>query len=151
MAVTLERLARCLGRPVWAVVAEEPFSDWDFEKSSDPDLPRSDYVFPDSGFDIVADEADLVTTLFLYFDDERNFAEGLAEFSGSTTRSEVLRRLGAPLRSRKPLKDPILGDFGAADRFDLEGHSVQVEFRPDRDQVKLVVLMRSDVLPSGPT
>jgi hypothetical protein len=66
-----------------------------------------------------------------------------------STRREVIERLGPPFRSGQPISDPVLGDYGAWDRFIRSGYVLHVEYRRHEDAINRLTLMRADVVPPG--
>jgi hypothetical protein len=42
--------------------------------------------------------------------------------------------------------DPILGEYGPWDRFARLGYTIHVEYRADADCIKMITLMRPDVV-----
>jgi hypothetical protein len=147
--MTLTTLTNYLGSPASAVLRNEPFKNWIFEKSFENDLeePLIDYVFAQNGVDLVCDRNDKVTTIFLYSDEARCFKESLQDLPFSSTRQEVVDRLGPPSKSGGGIKDPILGEYGAWDRFARPNYTIHVEYRVDADVIKKITLMRADVVP----
>lgn len=149
MTVTIEQLAEYLGCPASTLLSAPPFRNWRVERSleSDLDEPLFDYVFLEAGLDFVGDKEDRVATIFVHFDDDRYFEEGLLGFSRSSTRQEMLARFGTPSKSGSGVSDSILGDFGAWDRFAMRGYSVHTQYQLDDERLKQVTLMRADVVP----
>jgi hypothetical protein len=97
--------------------------------------------------DFVCDSQDKVNSIFLYSDGSRCFKEDIQDFSLTSTRQEVIARLGSPSKSGGRLSDPILGEYGAWDRFARTGFAIHVEYRPNVDVVNKVTFMRADVVP----
>jgi hypothetical protein len=149
MILTTQILAKYLENPAADMLDDEPFRDWIFEKSFENELkePRIDYVFPHSGLDFICDAADHVRTISLYFDDERYFYEGLMDVPPSSSRQEIIERFGTPSKSGGLVNDPILGEFGPWDRFTKSGHSIHIEYRVDTDRIRMVTVMRADIVP----
>jgi hypothetical protein len=147
--MTLTTLRNYLGGPASAVLADPLFKHWSFEKFLETDLekPLIDYVFAKDGLDFVCDEDDKVKSIFLYSDESRCFREGLDDLPFSSTRQQVVQRFGPPSISGSRVTDPILGEYGAWDRFTLPGYTIHVEYRLDADLLKKVTLMRADVVP----
>lgn len=149
MNLTTETLANYLGREAVTLLNDPPFKDWDFEKSFETDLEkiRIDYVFPQDGFDFVSDEEDKVDTIFIYSDQSRCFKEGVQDLPFTSSRQEVIARLGSPSKSGGRRTHPILGERGAWDRFERPGYVIHIEYRFDTDIVSKITLMRADVVP----
>lgn len=149
MNLTTETLANYLGREASTLLGDTPFKNWAFEKSFETDLnkPLIDYVFAKDGMDFVCDGEDKVNSIFLYFDESRYFSEGVQDLPFTTRRQEVITRLGVPTKSGGRISDPILGEYGAWDRFSRSGYVIHVEYRLDADVIKKITLMRADVVP----
>ncbi len=149
MIITTEMLASYLGKHASKLLADPPFQNWKFERTYETDLeePLIDYVFAQHGIDIVCDREDRVNSLFLYFDERRFFRETIKDIPFTLNRQEVFARLGAPCKSGSRLSDPVLGDYGAWDRFAHGGYFTHVEYQLDGDRIRKITLMRSDVVP----
>jgi hypothetical protein len=149
MTHTINTLANYLDRPASVMLAEPPFKNWDYERSIDTDLEeiRIDYVFAQNGVDFICDVNDEIRTIFLYFDEDRQFVEGLQDLPFTFTRKKVLDRLGVPSKSSKGFIDPILGVAGPWDRFTRNGFVIHVEYHPSADTIIKITLMRPDVVP----
>lgn len=149
MTLTTRTLATYLGGAASAVLADPPFKNWIFQKFVETDLekPLIDYVFAQHGVDFVCDADGKVTTFFLYFDESRRFKEGLQDLPFTSTRQEVVGRLGSPSKSGGKVSDPILGEYGAWDRFARPGYAIHVEYRLDTDLIRKITLMRADAVP----
>jgi hypothetical protein len=147
--MTTKTLAKYLGNPATALLAEAPFKDWIFTKSFEQDLdePLFDYVFAQNGVDFVCNGDEKVTSIFLYSDESRCFKEGLHDLPFSATRQEVIDHLGSPSKSGGRINDPILGEYGAWDRFEQPGYAIHVEYRMDADHINKITLMRADFVP----
>lgn len=151
MPMTIETLSRYLGQHASVLLADPPFKDWAFERSFTLDLPELeiDYIFADNGLDFISDEYDNVSTIFIYADKQRYFTDGLADMPFSTTRRDVIARLGAPAASGRSHSHPILGQYGPWDRFACPRYSIHIEYRLDDDCIRQITLMRPDAVPPG--
>lgn len=147
--VTIDQLADYLGSPASALLSAPPFSAWRVERSVERDLSprRIYYEFLDLGLEFLADAQDNVSSIFVFFDDERSFRVRLAGVSGSSTRSEMLEWLGTPSKSGTGTSDPIMGDTGAWDRFATPGYAIHLQYQLNDDRLKAVTLMRPDDVP----
>lgn len=127
----------------------EPFSEWPVERSLEDGLPRRvvQYVFPKNGLELRCDEKEKISSIFLYSEEYGGFDESLLDFPFSFRRSQVVDRLGLPSKSGSRLSDPILGEYGAWDRFSRADHVVHAEYRLDADSIKQITLMRADIAP----
>ncbi len=142
--MTIETLARYLGRPVADMLGDMPFKFWPVEESHEEDLnpPLTNYEFPENGLSVTCDKA--VRAIFLQSEE---FDEYLLGFPFSLTRQQIRERFGTPTRSGVKHTDEILGEMGNWDRFDGPEYAVHVEFWPDADRIKMITLMRPDVAP----
>lgn len=149
MTLTIETLANYLGRDASDLLADPPFKNWSFKKSFDNDLekPRIDYVFAQEGMDFICDGEDKVDTIFLYSDESRYLKEDIQDLPFTSSRKEVIARLGSPAKSGARSSSPFLGESGAWDRFTRSGHAIHVEYRLYADAIKMITLMRADVVP----
>ena len=149
MTLTTETIAGYLGRQASAILADLPFKYWTFEKSVETDLaqPLIDYVFARNGVDFVCDENETVRSIFLYSNEFRCFKEGLQDIPFTSTRQDVVNRLGSPSKSGSRTSHPILGEYGGWDRFARPGYAIHVEYGIDADCIKKITLMRADVVP----
>ena len=130
MAVTIKTLESYLGRPVTTALSDAPFKNWEFEKTFENDLdePIIDYTFPHNGVELSCDRDGQVKAIFLYSDETRHFDEGVLDIPFSSTRRQVLERLGAPSKSGDAQIDPLLGEYGPWDRFGRSGYSIHVQY-----------------------
>lgn len=149
MSLTLKSVAAYLGRAASDMLSDIPFRYWPFDRSVDNDLnePVIDYTFPDNGLDIVCDQGDRVATIFLHFCEDRHFDEGILDLPPLSTRRDVVERLGPPSQHSDGAIDPILGGFGAWDRFSNYEYTIHVEYRVGIDRIKKLTLMRNDMVP----
>ena len=145
----IQNLANYLGNPASAMLEDLPFKVWPVQKSFEDDLPERiiHYVFPQHGLELRCDSHDNVSTIFLYSDEFNGFDESLFDVPFSSSRLQVKERLGTPSKSGGKISDPILGEYGAWDRFARSGHTVHIEYRADADNIKKITLIRSDVVP----
>ena len=129
-----------LGAPVSDLLAIPPFSGWEVRRSVEVDLPSKEvwYEFEGHGVEVICDETERIRTIFLH----RGDGETLSEIAFSLSRREVLDRLGAPSKSGAASTIPVLGDKGAWDRFVVPAGAVHVQYRPDRDEIEMITLMR---------
>ena len=145
-----KNLGPYLDHPVCKMLEDEPFRNWTFEKSFDEDIlevPIFHYVFPQHGLALRCDHNEKISAMFLYSDKFNGFDERLLDLPFSTNRQQVIERLGSPSKSGSKSSDPILGEYGPWDRFARGGHVIHVEYRADADRIKMIILMRDDVVP----
>jgi len=149
MTLTTKTLLNYLDREASFLLADLPFKNWTLNKTVEVGLekPLTDYVFVQNGMDFVCDENDKVRSIFLYADDSRCFMESIQDLPFTSRRREVIARLGFPSKSGDKIIDPVLGEYGAWDRFEGPGYSIHVEYRLNADRINKVTLMRADVVP----
>ena len=145
----IKTMSSYLGKPASAMLADAAFKHWPVEKSFEDDLeePIIQYVFPQHGLELRCDGDDKVSTIFLCADEFGGFDESLLDVPFSSNRQQVLERLGSPSKSGGKLSDPVLGEYGAWDRFARFGHEIHVEYKVDADRIKMITLIRADVVP----
>ncbi|HTV42549.1 MAG TPA: hypothetical protein VMF08_18435 [Candidatus Sulfotelmatobacter sp.] len=143
-------MSEYLGKHVSSMLRKEPFRNWPIERSVDDDLEEREinYVFKENGLALCCDQNDQISAIFLYSEHYKGFDETLSDVPLSWGRAQVLDHFGSPSKSGGKLNDPILGALGPWDRFIRLGFTIHIEYRPDSDRIKMVTLMRSDVVPS---
>jgi hypothetical protein len=141
-----EPLISYLGKPASTLLGAMPLSRWPFERSVDEDLPELliNYVCEQHGISLTCDEDEKIRTIFLTSDD---FDQALFDIPFSSSRRKVLGLLGMSSKSGVAHTHPILGEYGAWDRFDGARHSIHVEYQSHVDRIRMITLMRADVVP----
>lgn len=143
------KLAKYLGQNASVLLSANPFNGWAVERivDEDSDPPEVRYVFKKCGFQLNCDfEDERVNTLF--FEKEQHAGTQLSEVPFSLTRDEVLSRFGSPSKSGEGFTDPILGKYGAWDRFHGPEYTLHIQYAPDSGRIEKVTLMRNDVAES---
>lgn len=135
-----------LGQPVSTLLGTAPFNGWPVERSVEEELEIISYVFPEHMVEMNCDYEERISVIFLRSDDVELPAI-LSEIPFGWTREQVRHHFGPPEKSGPRITDPILGEYGAWDRFAQPVYTVHVEYRMDVDAIKRVTLMRSDVVP----
>ncbi|WP_146606172.1 hypothetical protein [Mesorhizobium kowhaii] len=135
-----------LGKPVSLLLTSPPFKSWKFKKTVDDDLPeiRINYVSARNKFSIICDDDEKIDTIFI---ESGNLDRDLFSIPFLWSRDDVLSNLGAPSKSGEARRDPILGEYGPWDRFDEAHHSIHVSYQAHADRIRMVTLMRADVVP----
>ena len=141
-----EPLISYLGKPASTLMEAGPFRRWSFERSVEEDLPELliDYACEQHGISLTCDEDEKIQSIFLRAD---SFDQALLNIPFSSSRREVLDLLGVPSRRGEAYTDSILCEYGAWDRFDGAFHSLHVQYEPHAYRIKMVTLMRADVVP----
>lgn len=144
-------MTKYLGSSVSALRKQAPFCHWPVKRSVDDtpgDETRISYTFKGHGLELQCGGDERITTIFLHGGDKGGFDEALAGLPFSLTRAQVLERLGTPAASGEAFTHPVLGGYGAWDRFASPGYSTHVQYQFDADQIQLVTLMLSDAVPA---
>ena len=144
-----KKIADYLDGQASSLLEDEPFKNWSVEKSFEDDLedPIVQYVFRQYGFALRCDWDEKINTIFLSPDSLSGFDENLLDVAFSWSRRQVLEHLGTPSKSGEKMNDPILGEYGAWDRFALPGYAVHVEYQINFDGIQKITLMREDAVP----
>lgn len=149
MSLNIEKLANYLGKKAAGLLGDLPFKGWTFERTVETglDKPLVDYVSAENGMEFTCDGEDNVNNIFIFYSESRRFREDLQDLPAASGRQEVIARLGPPSKSGEKITDPILGEYGAWDRFKRPDYTVHVEYHVDIDSIKMLTLMRADVVP----
>ena len=137
------KMTHYLGLKASAVLKDERFRDWPVKRRVEVDSvpPEVHYVFPNCGLQFICDVEDgKIQTLFL--EKERHGEVVLSEIPFSLRRDEVLSRFGFPAESGEGFSDPILGDFGAHDCFDIDSYKVHFEYRVKSNEIRMITLIK---------
>ncbi|MCV9965498.1 hypothetical protein OIU34_26830 [Pararhizobium sp. BT-229] len=139
-------LSEYLGKPVATFLASSPFKFWPYERSVEEGLPEHpvDYVFSEHGLSLTCDSDEKIESIFIQ---ANSFDHSLSDIQFALRRHEVIKLLGVASKSGGPMRHPILDQYGVWDRFDRADYSIHIEYQPDEDRIKLITLMRADVVP----
>jgi hypothetical protein len=142
-------LAKYLGKPVADFLKASPLQGRPAVKSRDIDLERIDYVFEGHGLEVSCDDDgdETVRTIFLYPAESDGFRLGPADIPYSWGRHEVLDCFGAPTKCGGPSRQPLLGDYGPWDRYDLPGHCLHIQYTIGGVTIAMITLMHPDAAP----
>src|SRR6516162_3551186 len=111
------KLPEYLGKHATHLLRDEPFKNWQVERSLERDLKIIHYVFQGHGLELRCDRNENISVIFLFSDDGNCFPDTLFEVPFLWNREQVLARFGAPSKSGEKRTDPILGTYGPWDRF----------------------------------
>ena len=143
----IKDLATYIGKDAVAMLDAEPFKNWVVEKSVEGDLPEDDllepimqYVFPKNGLELRCHQDGRIRVVFIHSGEYGGFDEKMLDLPFSSTRQQVLSLFGTPLESGSKLHDPILGEYGAWDKFAGDGYMIHFQYYPDADKIKLITL-----------
>jgi len=140
-----------LACPVSKLLESEPFKSWPVERSVDDDLDERviDYVFEGHGLALQCDSEDRISVIFMCSNEHDRWDDSLFDIPFSLTRTEVLSRLGTPAKSGEKFRDPILGEYGAWDRFKIPQGAMHIQYQVDGLGIAQITLMRSDAIPNA--
>lgn len=144
------QLTNYLARPVSELLGTFPFNTWHASRTIEDDLdePIVEYIFEDHGMELRCDGNENLRAVFLFSKSYGGFDDSTLELRFSMTRKAVLMQLGAPAMSGKPMIDPILGDYGAWDRFEQPNDVViHIEYCTNADQIEKITLMCAEDAP----
>lgn len=79
----------------------------------------------------------------------RGDGEVLVDVPFEMVREQVLERFGTPTESGGRSRIPVLGDYGAWDRFTLPEGTLHIQYALERDEIEMITLMRADVVPQS--
>lgn len=140
-----------IGKHISKLLEADPFTHWKFERSvEDEDMlePGVDYIFDGHGLEVNCDTNDYIRTIFLHSDSYGRADKSLIEIPFSFTREKVLNYFHIPPeKSGEGFVDPILGEFGGHDRFRLSNVLVHIQYKPKKDEIKVITFMRGDAFP----
>jgi hypothetical protein len=141
-----ELLCGYLGRPSDAILRDQPFNSWTFERTPNEEVPifGINYVCRPHGIEFSCDDDERIHTIFMHVGrvDER-----LLDVPPDLGRSGLENYFGPASRFGGQRLYPVLGVKGAWVRFDRNHYSIHVEFEPDEDRIRKLTLMRADVAP----
>ncbi|HQR07080.1 MAG TPA: hypothetical protein PLN21_09670 [Gemmatales bacterium] len=140
--------AKYLGLKAAFLLETQPYKNWPVERSvdDDSDPPEVRYEFVGCGLGLNCDREDeRINSIFL--EAEEHAGTVLSDVPFHLRRDEVLGRFGSPSESGKAMSHPILGDYGPWDLFEGSIYTVHVHYKVDSDSIKMITLMRNDVVP----
>ena len=142
-------VAGFLGELAVMMLSSPPFRDWTFVRTveDDPDDPVVHYECEDHAVDLSCDGDEMIRSIFLHSDRHRVADGCLCEVRFDWGRQEVRDHMGVPSKSGEGFVDPVLGEYGGWDLFPRPGYAIHVEYRSGRDEVRMITLMRDDVVP----
>ena len=141
-------LTKYLGKNASCLLEAEPFKNWPIDRGvdDDSDPPEVRYNFVGCGLQLNCDREDERVRCF-FLEAEAHAGTVLSEIPFDLCRDEVLVHFGFPSKSGEPVSHPILGNFGAWDRFQRPEYAVHVQYKVGSDSIEKITLMRNDVAP----
>ena len=143
------RIADYLGFRASIMLKDEPFKDWTVERSLETDLDPAivHYVFPGRGLELRCDDDEKISVIFLQSGENHQFDDILTDPFFSWSREQVMEHFGKPSTCGDKSSHPVLGDYGAWDRFELPRYTIHFEYKRDSPSVSKITFMRNDVVP----
>lgn len=145
------RIADHLGEHSSEMLETEPFAVWSFQRSVDDDVgERIVYnTSEEHGLEVHCDRNERITTLFLDVDRCSEGERIFFEIDRFRDREQVLRHFGVPAKSGSERIHPILGEYGAWDRFTNPVFSIHFEYKRGFETVKKITLMLNELVPGS--
>ncbi len=149
----LDPLVRNMGRfldgPVNLLLRAAPFEQWPFSESTETDLdePVREFVFDGHGLELQCSLNGSVKVIFLHSEEYAGFDEAISGVSFSLDREPIIARFGLPSKSGGMVRDSVLGDCGAWDRFEVAGMTIHFEYKVQSCGINKITLMSNDVVP----
>ncbi len=143
------QMTEFLGSHVSTLLENKPFEDWPVERFVEDDLDEREvhYVFHNHGLELCCDVSDNIKSIFLHSERFGGFDESVSGVPFSLRRRDVLELFGTPSKSGGKISDPILGEFGAWDRFSCASSAIHVEYKTKTEGIQMITLMRGDAVP----
>jgi len=144
-----KKIQAYLGVPASNMLNDNPFDHWGFERSVTEDLDPQiiHYVFAEHGLELRCDDDNKISVIFIFTDRFGGLDDSLLDFPHSLNRRQVLQRFGEPSKSGNASNHPVLGNYGAWDRFSMQGYAIRFEYSTDEGCIKKITFMREDVVP----
>lgn len=138
-----------LGQPADKMLGTEPFKKWPFRASvvAGFDEPGTEYAFLENGMDVMSNKSNLVTTVFLFSDQERVFSGELTDLAFTMSQSQVRGQFGPSAKNGEKTTYPGFGDAGAWDRYDSPDYSIHIEYNNDETGIRTITFMHKSVVP----
>jgi hypothetical protein len=92
------------------------------------------------------DHKENISAIFIDIGNFNGVYDGLLGVSFSWNRHQLLEHFGAPAKSGRKMSDPILGDYGAWDRFAMLNYSVHIEYETSSEGIKKITFIREDAV-----
>jgi len=97
---------------------------------------------PCGKWEVSLDSNNIITTVFLYLN---NGCNGILDLDRTMGRSDVLSLLGDPISTGEPHSDPILGEFGAWEKYFYNNLYVHIEHECEDRNIKQITIMVDDI------
>ncbi|PRY25656.1 hypothetical protein [Pseudosporangium ferrugineum] len=106
--------------------------------------PSRVYLARESGVELAADLHGMITTVFLHFHGDDDFAPYTGEIPGGAgrvpRRAGLWASLGHPGGSGDPYRDRYLGDYGPWDKWALDGFHLHAQYADDGETLTRATL-----------
>lgn len=140
------KISEYIGCHVSKMLGSKPFKDWSVERSFEDELeePIMHYIFKGHGLELRCNQHNTITVIFLDLSELVDLDCLLLDVPPSASRLQVYAQLGTPSQSGEKLCDPILGNYGAWDRFVLPSHAIHIEYQIDSDCIQKMTMMGNE-------
>jgi hypothetical protein len=98
----------------------------------------------DETWEILLGKNNRVETIFLYL--ERN-CEGILGITKFMNSADIIKLIGQPTESEEKQFVPILGEYGAWERYDFDRYCIHIEHNIEDTEVKQITIMLPEVAP----
>jgi len=98
----------------------------------------------DESWEFLIESDHTIKTIFLFLSNGYGHFNGI---SSSTTKKEVIRKLGKPTKQGEAQEISILGNFGAWERYDRDEYALHIEHSAHSDTIVKITLMLLRVAP----
>lgn len=146
------KLEDYIGKKSSALLSALPFKGWHVERKINNDEELHEnlettivYSFPESSLEVQCDKSNIIQTIFINKESYDGYA--FLDFSFSSTRKQLLDRLGPKQKSGDKLEHEILGKFGPWDRFERGDYMIHVQYKWETDEVAMVTIMNKNIVP----
>ena len=146
--VSFSKLVASLGKSFdgselrWSNRLPQPKAEPDAEEG---EVPRAYSGAPAQGIEVIC-MAGYIETIFLFghgIDRARYAGELPNGLTFDARPGEVRQLFGVPSASGPALNDPILGHYGAWDRYQFATHTIHFQYTPQNDAIAMVTLTRT--------
>lgn len=136
-----------IDRDVEEMLADSPFCEWIFEKTSVDDLPAPEthYEFQGRGVGVRCDREGKVDVIFLYVQQECD--QKLFNIPFNWNREQVRGYFGIPTKSSNGSRHPVLGEILAWDQFCVDAGVLHFEYSIKGLVINKITIMSSEAAP----
>ena len=143
------KIEKFLGECADTLLSAYPFNQWNVEKSFEDELdePVIHYVFPENGLELRCDADDKISVIFVFTKKFGELNKTQFDVLLGWKQKQILAQFGEPSKSGIASKHPVLGEYGAWDRFVLKEYAVRYEYDIESEVINKITFMRDDLVP----